>query len=400
MGELAAGSAVQPRLAPDVPSPRLTAIDLLRGAIMALMVVDHVRVFAGVRPGGPDPAVFFTRWITHFCAPGFVFFAGVAAFLHGEKLGSRVALSRWLVLRGLWLIVLELTWMRWSWTFNLQYQEYLLAGVLWAIGWSMIALGGLVFLPPRLVGAIGLSLIALHDLADPHLRSLSAAAQGSRLGWLWQILYFGGSIGPLVILYSLIPWIGVIAAGWAFGPILQLPAERRGRICLAVGGGAIAAFLVLRGFDLYGDPRPFHQPGSSVPALLRFLNTNKYPASLLFLLMTLGPLIALIPFAERARGPVARILVTLGKAPLFFYVVHVPLIHGLALLVSLVRERRFDPWLFENHPMGMSPAPEGYRFSLWLLYAVAAIALAILVPLSGWYVEQKRAGRARWPALF
>lgn len=371
---------------------RFASIDILRGAIVVLMAVDHVRVYSGVPPGGPDPAIFFTRWITHFCAPGFVFFAGTAAFLHGRKTGSVPALSSWLLTRGMWLLLLELTWMRLSWTFNADFAHYLLGGVLWAIGWSMIALAAFVWLPVRVTGALGVAMMALHDLASPLLRSIQPV-------WLGQILYDGGPIGPLVILYSLIPWIGVMAAGYAFGTVVVAPAERRRRLCLSIGLAAIAAFLVLRGFDLYGDPRPWRAVPARAPALLRFLNTNKYPASLSFLLMTLGPLIALVPLVERARGPISRALATFGRAPLFFYVLHVPLIHALALGVSLVRQGRVDPWLFENHPMGMSRAPSGYQWSLPLLYAVTAVAVALLYPACRWFAQLKERRRTWWTSL-
>jgi uncharacterized membrane protein len=385
--------------APERASSRFAAIDLLRGAIMVLMVVDHVRVFAGVPAGGPEPAVFFTRWITHFCAPGFVFFAGAAAFLHGDKLGDRRALSRWLFLRGAWLVFLELTWMRLSWTFNFDYSNYMMAGVLWAIGICMMLLAAAAWLPRAAIAAIGLSFICLHDLVTPHSNAIAASLRGSRFEWLAQVLYLGGAIGPLWILYVIVPWIGVMMAGYAFGPIVKLPAERRRTLCFAIGGAAIAAFLILRGFDLYGDQRPWSAQPPRIPALLRFLNTSKYPASMLFLFMTLGPLIAIAPPIEAARGPIARVLLVFGRAPLFFYLLHVPLIHALALVVSLIRERRLDPWLFENHPMGMSRAPAGYMFSLPLLYLVVAIAVALLYLPCKKYLELKANRRSALLAL-
>src|SRR5438552_3530387 len=174
---------------------------------MVLMAVDHVRVFSGVPAGGPSPGVFFTRWITHFCAPGFVFFAGTAAFLHGQRLPGRGALSRWLLSRGAWLVLLELTWMRFAWTFNGDFAHYLLAGVLWVIGWCLVLLAGLIWLPLPAIGAVGAAIICLHNLLP-----------GGRGGALWQLLYsgIGSTIGPLVILYTIIPWIGAMAARYAF----------------------------------------------------------------------------------------------------------------------------------------------------------------------------------------
>jgi len=371
-------------------APRIAAIDLLRGAVMVLMAIDHVRVFSGVPAGGPSPGVFFTRWITHFCAPAFVFLAGTSAFFYGLR---RHDLSRFLVTRGLWLIVLELTVLRLAWTFNLDFRHYEMAGVIWVIGWSMIVLAGLAKLPLRVIATFGVAVIALHNLLDGRVTG----------GALWKIAYVGFHDGPiafsadgpnLMVLYSLIPWIGVMAAGYAFGCVLALPAERRDRACYVLGLGAIGLFLVLRGFNLYGDPRPWGQ--GPMPPYLGFLNTTKYPASLSFLLMTLGPTIALIPAAERVRGPVARFLTVFGRVPFFFYVLHIPLIHALALVVSKIRLGEVSPWLFANHPMGNPPAPEGYAWSLPLLYLVWAIAIAILYPACRWFAHIKRTHDAWW----
>lgn len=172
-------------------SARIVSLDIIRGAVMVLMAVDHVRVYAGVPPGGPDPAVFFTRWITHFCAPAFFFLAGTGAFLYGQK-ADRPALTRFLVTRGLVLVLLELTVIRLSWTFNFDYENYLLAGVIWSLGWCMVILALLAWLPLGAVAAVGLALIAGHNLIDPYFRAWAEAAQTKPFGWLWQVLYFGG----------------------------------------------------------------------------------------------------------------------------------------------------------------------------------------------------------------
>ena len=251
-------------------SSRIVSLDIIRGAVMVLMAVDHVRVYAGVPPGGPDPAVFFTRWITHFCAPAFFFLAGTGAFLYGQK-ADKAALSRFLVTRGLVLVLLELTVIRLSWTFNFDYANYMLAGVIWSLGWCMVLLALLVRLPLGAIAAIGIAIIAGHNLVDPHFREWSQAAQTSPMGWLWQILYFGGGFKlfgsgpPLIILYSLVPWIGVMAAGYAFGWVMLQPAEKRNRLCLSIGLVATALFLVLRGFNLYGNPFPWGGSESRMP---------------------------------------------------------------------------------------------------------------------------------------
>jgi uncharacterized membrane protein len=240
---------------------RVRSLDIARGLVMVLMAIDHVRVYAAVPAGGPTPAIFFTRWITHFCAPGFVFFAGASAYLHRATLPGLGALSRVLLIRGLWLVVLELTLMRFAWTFNFDVINYNLAGVLWMIGWSMVALAGLIWLPFQAIAALGLAIIAGHNLIDPYVRDVGRSLADDPMRWVYQFLYFGGSVqlgdsGPrIAILYSLLPWIGVMAAGYAFGKVLELPEQRRRRVCLVIGAGSIALFIVLRTFNIYGDPR-------------------------------------------------------------------------------------------------------------------------------------------------
>ncbi len=277
-----------------------------------------------------------------------------------------------------------------AWTFNLDFAHYLLAGVIWAIGWCMVLMAVLVRLPVPLVGGLGVAIIALHNAVMPLLLPAMPGA-------LREVLYTAFTeepIGPLVVLYSIIPWLGVMAAGYAFGRILVLDAPRRDRLCAGLGIAAIALFVLLRGFNLYGDPHPW-TARSSIPALLSFLNTTKYPASFCFLLMTLGPTIALVPLLERARGRAARWVEVFGRVPFFYYLLHIPLIHGLAVAVSAVRQGGVDPWLFANHPMGNPPPPAGYTWSLGLLYLVWITAILLLYPACRWFAELK-ARRKEW----
>ena len=463
------GPYAVPDVAPRIPgkpaadSARIGSIDIIRGAVMVLMAIDHVRVFSGVPAGGPTPGVFFTRWVTHFCAPAFIFLAGTSAFLYGEKVRDRGTLPRFLLTRGAWLVLLELTVLRFAWTFNFDYAHYALAGVIWVIGWCMILMAALVYLPVAAVGAIGVAIIALHNVTDFYAFELTRAASTSSFAWLWQALYFGGNIalsaggddGPqLAVLYSIVPWIGVMAAGYAFGRVMRFDAARRRRVCFALGGGAIAAFLVLRGFNLYGDPRPWGdaarraaaqklaaqqaaartaqgapdrappasgasgqpnagagrpaappQPGGAaaprrqpprMPAVLQFLATNKYPASLLFLLMTLGPTILLIPLLERARGPVARVLTVFGRVPFFYYVLHIPLIHFIFVLLSIARFGTLIPWMTTNHPMFVPPPPPGYTYSLAALYAITGLTVTILYFPCRWFAALKARRTEHW----
>ena len=399
--------AAAPAAASTASKTRIGSVDLIRGAVMILMAIDHVRVFSGVPAGGPTAGVFFTRWVTHFCAPAFIFLAGTSIFLYARKHADA---SRYLVIRGAWLIFLEFTFLRVAWTFNFDFRHYEMAGVIWVIGVCMILMAALVKLPPAVVGTIGIVIIAGHNLMDPHMPNLLAGLEQNPLSGLWKIMYVGffagpiqfGSDGPnLIVLYSIIPWIGVMATGYAFGKVLTLEPQRRKRLCFAIGLVAIGLFVVLRGFNLYGDPRPWHKFVSGrngappMPALFSFLNTTKYPASLDFLLMTLGPIIALMPMLEGINGAVARAIKLFGRVPFFFYMLHIPLIHALALVVSKIRLGYVSPWLFANHPMGNPEPPDGYVWSLSLLYLVWAITIMLLYFACRWFAALK-ARRSDW----
>lgn len=398
---------------------RLISIDIVRGAVMLLMAIDHVRVYSGLPAGGPTPGIFLTRWITHFVAPSFIFLAGTAAFLHGRKLAGRGALARFLLSRGLWLVFLELTILRVAWTFNFDFSHYLLAGVIWVIGWCMVLLAGLIFLPVPALAVFGLALVLAHNILDHYSQTLAPAIQNSHWSWLWQVLYFGGPIqvgghGPtLFVLYSIVPWVGVMALGYVFGRVMITDAQSRRKLCLALGTAAIFFFLILRGFNFYGDPRPWSAPAQTPnvqnqtssgvplvtpaaprrtqpPAWISFLNTTKYPASLLFLLMTLGPMLLVLPFLEKASGPIADSVTMFGRVPFFYYALHIPLIHIAAIFVSVLRTGHVSSWLFQNHPVMVPPAPVGYVWSLGLLYVVWVMVIAILFFPCRWFAALKQ----------
>jgi uncharacterized membrane protein len=365
---------------------RIASLDITRGIVMVLMAIDHVRVYAGVPAGGPTPGVFFTRWVTHFSAPGFAFLAGTGAFLLGQKLADRRALARYLIERGVVLILLELTVLRLAWTFNADFANYNLAGVIWMLGWCMILMAGIIWLPLTAITVLGLALIVGQAAFAPISHLLPAA--------IGNFLYLGGEVRlglPFAVLYVIVPWIGVMAIGYAFGTIMTYTPDQRRTVCLRIGLSATALFVIIAGIMVAREPS---RPGAPA-VLLRMLNQRKYPASPLFLMMTLGPILTFLPFAEQMRGRVASVLATFGRVPMFYYLLHIPLIHAAALVVSLIRTGGIDPWLFGNHPMAPPPVPEGYRWSLPLLYLVFAIVVALLYRPCRWYANLKARGTSR-----
>lgn len=389
---MAASTAVDGVSPTSAVSSRLASLDILRGAVMVLMAIDHVRVYSGVPAGGPSAGVFFTRWVTHFCAPVFVFLAGTAAYLHVRKLGDKGALARYLVTRGLMLVLLELTVIRTAWTFNVDYSGLILAGVIWMLGWCMVMLAALIWLPAWCAGLVGLFIVVGQNVLPA-----IASASGASMQWLWQFLYLGGEVrlyenGPTItILYTLVPWIGVMALGYWCGAIMVMESAVRQRILLRLGVAATALFLIVGGAMVFAGP----SSDDGMPALFRVLNQRKYPASPLFLLMTLGPSIALLPLAERARKGIAGVLDTFGRVPLFYYLLHIPLIHATALVVWYLRDGAFGAERFATAPYVFIQDPQ-QQWSLPLLYLVFAIDVAILYAACRWYMHIKATRPRGW----
>jgi uncharacterized membrane protein len=373
---------------------RLGSIDLLRGLVMVLMALDHVRVFfTDFRFDPVDlshtyPAMFITRWITHFCAPVFLMLAGAGAYFLSRR-RDRASLSRFLLTRGLWLVFLEVTLINLIWSFDPLYRGGVDLQVIWAIGCSMIVLSALVRLPIAVVGGTGLLLIFGHNAFD----GLTPDDFGA---WapLWTALHVPGQLARgIFVSYPLIPWVGVMAVGYALGAVYTLPAARRRLILVALGVAALVGFFTLRAFNIYGDPAPWTTQATPALTAMSFMNVTKYPPSLLFLLATLGPaLIALAAF-EIARGPVVGFFITFGRVPFFFYVLHIALAHLIAGIAALVFGQgtfvlTHFPW---THPPGWGVGLPG-------VYAIWACLVLALYPACRWFSEIKRRRTDWWLA--
>ncbi len=416
-------SAVSP------PRKRLDSIDLLRGIVMVIMMLDHTRdfihrdVLLGLDPtdlSRTNLVLFFTRWITHFCAPVFVFLAGTGAYLQFARGKSKRELARFLVTRGLWLMVLEVTVIRVVVTFNVDYRFFGMLQVIWVLGVSMVLLAALIQLPARIVGCFGVVMIALHNLLDgfrvqgwqgPQSPVPGAGAK------LWFILHQAFEAFPLlwffpspvvVVVYPVIPWVGVMAAGYACGAIYQWDAQRRRRLLLVMGSIAIALFVVLRLVNVYGDPARWSQQNTMVFTVLSFINTTKYPPSLLFLLMTLGPALLLLAWFEagsaatrpRASGLSTSLakfrdaLVTFGRVPLFFYILQWLTAHLISLFLHFVTGRPVA-WMFDSQSL-INGAPPGVGFNLAVVYACWIAGIILLYPLCKWFAGVKARRRDWW----
>lgn len=381
----------------DTPAPkqRLASIDMLRGLVIVLMALDHVRDFFHDKawimdpldPAKTDLALYLTRWVTHFCAPTFILLAGMSAFLQGYNGKDKKALSWFLVSRGAWLVLLELTLINFGWNFNIPGFALI---IIWAIGISMIVLAALVWLPTRAVLAIGVAMIVLHNLLDP----IKAQSLGD-WGPLWMILHQPGFADYVFVSYPLIPWIGVMALGYGLAPVFQMEPARRARLLTLLGLGMIVAFAVLRGFNLYGNPGPWtDQPGVLRDGFAIF-NVSKYPPSLDYLLITLGPALMLLPHLEKAKGWFADILLVYGRAPLAFYILHIFLGHALMLGVGLATGH--PAHVFVGFMADPTPLIEsGWGHPLWVVYLVWAIVLVLLYPVCRWWGELKRRRRDWW----
>jgi uncharacterized membrane protein len=387
---------------------RVNSVDLLRGLVMVIMLLDHTREYVHADAFRFSPTdlsktnvvLFLTRWITHLCAPTFVFLAGTSIYLQLLRGKSRSELAKFLLTRGLWLIFLEFTVIRYSLFFNFDYSFLGLAEVIWVFGVSMIVLSGLIFLPVRVVAAIGIAMIALHNLLDtikvPPAVSMAGTPAPDALQKLWLFLHQPGFVPlwgdvKMFVAYPLIPWIGVMAAGYAFGVVYEWDEERRRRWLISVGLFLSALFVLASGIITY---RSTTQTDSAF-IILDFLNATKYPPSLLFLLMTLGPALLLLAWAEKVREDniVSRILTTFGRVPLFYFILQMFVAHSFGILLNLVAGKNID-YFFFNFPASATAAPPDAGFALWVVYAAWLAGLLLLYPVCRWYdnIKQSRRG--------
>jgi uncharacterized membrane protein len=389
-----------------VPAPRLTSIDLLRGVVMLLMALDHVRMFFGYGTWYAAPTdlatttalLFFTRWITHFCAPAFVFLAGTSAFLVGMKKEHIKELSGYLLTRGLWLIFAELLIVNFAWTFDITY-SFIILQVIWAIGISMMILSALVFLPIKLILAIGLVLVFGHNLLD------GIRLQGNEFSDIaWYMLHQPQTVslgGRLVnIAYPTLPWIGLMALGYVSGALYQrgFPPEQRRRTLLTIGICATVLFLLLREFNLYGEPTTWNlRQASPFFTVMAFLNTTKYPPSLQFLLMTMGPALVFLSLVDsiHSRASVIRPVLTFGRVPFFFYIIHLYLIHALAMLWLAYSGRDWHEYILSIGAL-RSGRLSDFGLGLSGVYLVWILVIALLYPICRWYQKYKETNPSHW----
>jgi uncharacterized membrane protein len=389
---------------------RLDSIDIVRGLVMVFMAIDHTRDYFTYLRFEPESlshtyyALFFTRWITHFCAPMFFFLAGVGAFLYGSR-RTPSQLSRFLWTRGLWLIIVEFTIVGFAWSFIVPFGFF---GVIWALGASMVIMAAAVRLPIRWLGALAVLMIVGHDLLD-RIRP----SQFGRAAWAWSLLHVKGGVvlpGNVFdfVLFPIVPWVGVMAAGYVFGTLYQRDQRERRRIMAMLGIAMVVCFVFLRATNLYGNPPvglggvsqgDWHLQPTIEKTVILFLDVEKYPPSLQFLLMTLGPGILLLALLDgKTASSLFRPLLIFGRVPMFFYILHLYLIHSLAVVVALVFHQPYQ-WLLHGAFIANS-MPDGYGHGLPFIYLMWLTVLVILYFPCRWFMGVKQRRRDWWLSYF
>jgi uncharacterized membrane protein len=383
--------------------PRISSIDFLRGAIMIIMALDHVRDYLYSGSFYYDPldldktsgALFFTRWITHYCAPVFMLLAGTSAFIMSQK-KTKKELSAFLVKRGLWLVFLEMIVMNFGWNFNIQFPVFFFITI-WALGISMIVLAALIHFPKKIILAFCIILVAGHNLLDSvHITGNTLPAFGWSLLHEQQFFTWHGEM--LLVGYPVIPWIGVMPLGYLMGEWYAsgYSAEKRKKNLLIWGTVAIVAFIILRYSNLYGDPEKWTTQKNPFFTFLSFINVNKYPPSLLYILITLGPSLLFLAVTEKLNGAVVKVVSVYGRVPMFYYILHIYIIHLVALIASAITPGQdWSIWLLKD-PIWFTKDLQGYGFSLPVAYLFWISIVAALYPLCKWYDGYKQAHKEKW----
>ncbi len=384
---------------------RIESIDILRGVVMVIMALDHARSYTNhgylfTDPTNLDtttPFLFFTRWITHFCAPVFVFLAGTSAFLYGQKRSNKKQLSKFLFTRGLWLIFIELTVVNFSWTFDIGLSIHIFQ-VIWAIGLCMIVLSALIYLPYKLLIAIGLILIIGHNALDAVL------FQGNDfLSILWYYLHqksvvvFDQGQSVLLIFYPVLPWIGLMILGYCFGNLYksEFNLHLRKKWLLYLGLGSIVLFVVLRYFNFYGDLHPWSVQKNNIYTFLSFMNTTKYPPSLLYLLMTIGPSLLFLRWIEGIKNRYTDAMVVIGRVPFFYYIIHLYVIHLIGIIGLLIQGVSWKEFILTPSRFNSGFLTD-YGFDLWVTYLVWIGVVLILYPICKKYMIYKKNNKDKW----
>jgi uncharacterized membrane protein len=385
-----------------VEKPRLSSIDMVRGIIMVIMALDHVRDFfhQGALTSNPTdlatttPAIFFTRWITHFCAPTFVMLAGLSIYLSASRKPKK-DLTYFLISRGLWLILLEVVVVRFGFTFNM-YFDITFFEVIWVIGASMVCMAGLIHLKDNVVLIIGLLITFGHNATD------GIQLQNDHpLFALWVLLRQTGFLGTpengVIVIYPLLPWLGIMMLGYSLGRLYtSYSAERRRAILVKLGIGAIILFVTLRLINVYGDPAPWSTQPTSLFTFISFLNCTKYPVSLLYTLMTLGPILLLLAFLDNKLFSPVNPFVVFGRVPLFYFILHFYIIHSASLLFFMQKTNRSLSEIDFHFSKGFGGiTPEG-GYSLSLAYLAWISLVILLYPICRWYNRYKSTHDYKW----
>jgi uncharacterized membrane protein len=386
-----------------IKQKRITSIDLLRGAIMIIMALDHTRDYfhAGAFVNDPTDlhtttaALFFTRWITHFCAPIFMLLAGVSAFISGQK-KTKKELALFLLKRGLWLIFLELTVLNFAWFLNIHF-SYISLQVIWALGACMVCLSALIYLPKKVLLITGFVLVAAHNLLDNfHVTGNNLEAFG------WSILHerhlFTLGSMKINISYQLIPWVGVMALGYCLGNIFitGFDAAKRKRILIYIGSLSLVLFIIIRYINVYGDLVPWTQQSSGLFSFLSFINVTKYPPSVDYLLITEGVALLFLAFTENLSNGFTKIISIYGRVPMFYYLAHIYLIHLLAIPAAVYLGYRWTDMTSFTNGIHFAPHLKAYGFNLGIVYLIWISIVASLYPLCKWYDGYKTKHKEKW----